>query len=191
MRHTLLFGGILIALLAPLPAPASAQHAPPVNPYAATIGEFMKRVDAYAALHKKLESTLPPLAKQTTPQEMDGHERALAKLIQAARSDAKPGDIFGPGMPSFVRKVLAPVFIGRAGTQIKSEITDNEYKGDVKLAVNGRYPDDVPVSTMPPQVLKALPKLPPELEYRFVLTTLILFDPRAHVIPDFVEQAFK
>ncbi len=189
MRVSLL-GGLLIALLAPLPG-ASAQHAPPVNADAATIGEFSKRVEAYVALHKKLEATLPSLAKQTTPQEMDAHERALAKLIQSARSNAKPGDLFTPAMQAFVRKVLAPVFTGRAGTQIKSEITDKEYKGDVKLVVNGRYPDDVPVSTMPPQVLKALPKLPPELEYRFVLTTLILFDPRAHVIPDFVEQAFK
>jgi len=44
---------------------------------------------------------------------------------------------------------------------------------------------------MPPQVLKSLPKLPEQLEYRFVLTNLILFDPHAHIIPDFVEQAFK
>jgi len=83
------------------------------------------------------------------------------------------------------------VFTGRSGARIKSEITDNEYKGSVKLVVNGRYPDDVPVSTMPPQVLAELPKLPEDLEYRFVLTNLILFDPHAHIIPDFVEQAIK
>jgi hypothetical protein len=43
---------------------------------------------------------------------------------------------------------------------------------------------------MPPQVLKQLPKLPEELEYRFVRTNLILFDPHAHTIPDWVERAF-
>jgi hypothetical protein len=91
MQRTLLFGGILIALFAPLPTPASAQHAPPVNPDAATIAEFMKRVGAYAALHKKLEATLPALAKQTTPQDMDAHERSLAKLMQnrAVRREAR------------------------------------------------------------------------------------------------------
>ena len=40
----------------------------------------------------------------------------------------------------------------------------------LKLAVNTRYPDDLPVSTMPPQVLAMLPKLPEELEYRLSAT---------------------
>ena len=44
----------------------------------------------------------------------------------------------------------------------------------MKLAVNSRYPDEVPLSTMPPQVLAMLPKLPDDLEYRFIGTRLIL-----------------
>jgi hypothetical protein len=194
MLRTLLLGVIALTLAAPLPG---FQKKPPppkkpaVNPDAAVIADFVKRVDGYAALHKKLEGTLPTLPKQTTPQQMDAHERALAKLIQDGRASAKQGDLFTPSMQRLVRRLLAPVFTGRAGAQIKAEITDKEYKGTVKLAVNGRYPDEVPVSTMPPQVLQALPKLPEELEYRFVLTSLILFDPHAHIIPDFVEHAFK
>ena len=82
-------------------------------------------------------------------------------------------------------------FAGKDGLQIKNEILDKEYKGAVKLAVNGRYPDDVPISTVPPQVLAQLPKLPEELEYRFIRTNLILFDPHAHIIADFVERAFE
>jgi len=56
--------------------------------------------------------------------------------------------------------------------------------------VNGRYPDDVPVSTMPPQVLVALSKLPEELEYRFIQNNLILFDPHSHLIVDYMVRAF-
>ena len=45
---------------------------------------------------------------------------------------------------------------------------------------------------MPPQVLKKLPKLPEELEYRFVRQNLILFDPHAHIIADTgCRRAFK
>ena len=44
---------------------------------------------------------------------------------------------------------------------------------------------------MPPQVLAQLPKLEEELEYRFVQTNMILFDPHAHIIADFIPQAFK
>jgi hypothetical protein len=185
--------GIALLTTAVIPAhpPQRAAQAKKVNPDAATIKAFTDRVQDYVALHRKLEATLPSLPKQTTPQQMDAHERALAKLIQQARSTAKPGDLFIPSMQRLVRRLLVPVFAGRAGAQIKSEITDNEYKGDVKLVVNGRYPDAVPVSTMPPQVLAELPKLPEELQYLFIRHALILFDPHAHIIPDFMDNAFK
>ncbi len=164
---------------------------PAVNSDAATLKDFLKRVDGYVALHKKLESQLPDLAKQTTPEAIDKHERALATLIQAQRKAAKPGDLFSPAMQRLLRNLLRPIFAGKDGLQIKNEILDKEYKGAVKLAVNGRYPDDVPISTVPPQVLAQLPKLPEELEYRFIRTNLILFDPHAHIIADFVERAFE
>jgi len=185
------------ALLCIVPVSAAQQKTTPaaakpaVNPDAATLKDFVKRVDDYVAQHKKLESQLPDLAKQTTPEAIDKHQRALAALIQAQRKAAKPGDIFSPAMQRLVRNLLRPVFAGKDGLQIKSEILDNEYKGAVKLAVNGRYPDDVPISTVPPQVLAQLPKLPEELEYRFIRTNLILFDPHAHIIVDFVERAFQ
>lgn len=190
MLRTLLAGALLLSAVHP-PAASDQRKGTTVNSDALTIEAFKKRVDEYVALHRKLEGSIPALPKQASPQEVDVHQRALAKLIQSARANAKQGDIFNPAMQQLVRRLLAPVFTGRSGAQIKSEIVDNEYKGSVKLVVNGRYPDDVPVSTMPPQVLTSLPKLPEELEYRFVLTNLILFDPHAHIIPDFVGQAIK
>ena len=55
--------------------------------------------------------------------------------------------------------------------------------------INTRYPDDVPVSTMPPEILKALPKVDDTLEYRFIGRHLILMDVPAHIIVDFVDNA--
>lgn len=183
--------GALFPLMLVTPLDASTQAMPRTNPRAATLAEFTRRVDGYVALHKKLEDTLPRLPKQTNPIEIDRHQRALSRLIQDARKDARPGDIFSPDMQRLVRSILRPIFEGADGQQIKNEILDNEYKGGVKLAANARYPDEVPISTVPPQVLAQLPKLPEELEYRFVGTTLILFDPHAHTVADFVERAFK
>jgi hypothetical protein len=191
MMRSLIHSAVLIAALLVPPFSASPAQKPPVNQNAAIIQDFVKRVDEYVALHKKLEDTLPPLPKQTTPQQIDVHERALAKLIQEGRRSAKHGDIFALPMQRLVRTLLRPIFVGKDGLQIKGEIVDNEYKGNVQLIVNGRYPDEVPVSTVPPQVLSGLPKLPEELEYRFVRRALILFDPRAHIIPDWVDQAFR
>jgi hypothetical protein len=42
---------------------------------------------------------------------------------------------------------------------------------------------------VPPQVLRSLPPLPPELEYRFIGTTLILLDAHAHIIVDYMTGA--
>jgi hypothetical protein len=42
---------------------------------------------------------------------------------------------------------------------------------------------------MPPEVLQALPTLPEELEYRFVSEHLILLDPHAHIVADFIVDA--
>jgi hypothetical protein len=186
---SLVLGGLLLVLSSG--ANAGQATKPAVNADAATIQDFLKRVDRYVAVHKKQEDTLPKLPKQTTPEQIDAHERALGKLIQAARKDARPGDLFAPEMQRFIRTMFRPIFAGPDGLQIKSEIMDKEYKGNVKLVVNGRYPDEVPVSTMPPQVLSALPKLPEELEYRFIQNNLILFDPHAHTIADYMVRAFN
>lgn len=182
------------------PQPPPGKRAPATSPKksvnpddadAAVIKDFVARVDTYVAMHKKAEATLPPLPKQTNPQIIDQHERALAKLIQAQRKGAKQGDLFTPRMQALVRRLLRPVFAGPDGAHVRVEILDNEYKGNITLTPNGRYPDEVPVSTVPPQVLANLPKLAEELEYRFVRQNLILFDPHAHIIPDWVPQAFK
>jgi hypothetical protein len=181
---------ILVSLLPAAGAAARQRQSPPVNANALVIKDFLKRVDDYIKLHRKLEDTLPKLPKQATPQQIDPHERALAKLVQEARKNAKPGDLLTPAMQRMVRTLLRPIFRGKPGAQIKGEIMDKEYKGNVRLAVNARYPDEVPVSTVPPQVLAALPKLPEELEYRFIQNSLIIFDSHAHIIVDFMDRSF-
>jgi hypothetical protein len=188
--YSALLGALLIGLSSGAGAAPQARK-PAVNANAAVMQDFLKRVDQYVALHKKLEGTLAPLPKQTTPDQIDAHERALGKLIQEGRKGARQGEILTLGMQRFVRTLLRPIFSGADGLQIKNEIMDKEYKGNVKLVVNGRYPDEVPVSTMPPQVLAALPKLPEEIEYRFIQNNLILFDPHAHIIADYLVRAFN
>jgi hypothetical protein len=55
--------------------------------------------------------------------------------------------------------------------------------------VNAAYPKDQPVQSMPPSLLKELPQLPRELEYRVVGRTLILRDTEANLIVDYVKEA--
>jgi len=125
---------------------------------------------------------------QLTPEEIDKHQRALAQAIEQMRSSAKPGDIFTRDVRAYLRRQLERVFAGPEGRKLKATIMD-ENPGPIRLRVNGRYPDTVPLATMPPQVLAALPKMPEELEYRFIGERLILLDVPAHLVVDFIEDA--
>jgi hypothetical protein len=167
--------------------PAQAPTASPAETDA--LAAFSKRVNDYLALHNRLKGTLPSLPKQASPQAIDQHQRSLEKLIAAQRSSAKRGDIFGAEPERIFRSHLARIFAGPDGKQLKSSINDENPAGAIKLSVNGRYPDEVPLSTMPPQVLAVLPKLPEQLEYRFVGDHLILFDVPAHIIVDYIQNA--
>lgn len=153
------------------------------------LAEFNERVTAYAALHQKLEATLPPKPTETTPETIHKHQNALAELVVKSRRGARQGDIITPATQLIFRQVLARVFKGEEGRQLKASILD-ENPGNVGLQINGRYPDEIPLSTVPPQVLAALPKLPGDLEYRFVGDRLILLDVHAHTIADYMDKAF-
>ncbi|MCA1563003.1 MAG: hypothetical protein LC753_13820 [Acidobacteria bacterium] len=159
-----------------------------VNVDAQALAEFNERVKEYLALHNKLEATLANLSKEATPEAIDKHQRALGRLIAEARRGAKQGDIFTRESRSVIRRLLVRVFSGPDGRQLKASIMD-ENPGPIKLEVNGRYPDAIPLSTMPPQVLDALPRLPDELEFRFIADRLILMDVHAHIIIDIIEDA--
>jgi hypothetical protein len=174
---------------AAVPGSGSSAANQPVNADAKALAGFLERVNAYVALHQKLENTLPKLSKESNPEQIDQHQRALMKLIQEARKDAKPGDVFTPESQVVFKRILAKVFGGPEGAELKASIMD-ENPGVPSLKVNDRYPDTVPVSTIPPQVLQEFPKLAEELEYRFVGNHLILMDTHAHMIADFVRNAF-
>jgi hypothetical protein len=170
-------------------AGTSAAPAQPVNEDAKALAGFLDRVNQYVAVHQKHENTLPKLSKESTPAQVDGHQRALAKLLQEARKDAKQGDIFTPESQAVIKKLIAKVFSGPDGPSLKASVMD-ENPGVPNLKVNARYPDEIPVSTIPPQLLEGLPKLPEEMEYRFVGNDLILMDTHAHIIADFIPNSF-
>jgi hypothetical protein len=112
-------------------------------------------------------------------------------MVQEARATAKPGDIFTFEARPVIKRLLANVFGGPDGKQLRASIRDENplTPAAMKLTVNGRYPDTVPLTSVPPEVLQTLPKLTEDLEYRFIGDSLILLDVHAHVIADFIEDA--
>ena len=179
-------------------APAGAQPAakPPapsaqrVNANARALAEVRSRIAAYVGLHRELAATLPPLAKDATSEQIDRHQRALAQLLQKARQGAKPGDIFTPAGRSVIRRLIDAVLRGPDGKGLRDSIRD-ENPGSLSIAVNARYPGSVPLTTMPTKLLEGLPKLPKELEYRFIGDRLILLDLDPQLIVDLIDHAVK
>jgi hypothetical protein len=186
----------------PAPPPAttkSPDFAPPtqrlVGPLteadAQALATMNDRVKQYLELHAEIERSLPKLPKEATPQQIDRNQRLFEKRVREARANAKPGDIVTAEARPPIKRLLAHVFGGPDGKQLKASIMDeNPLKpAAMKLTVNSRYPDTIPLSSVPPQVLQTLPKLSEDLEYRFIGNWLILLDAHAHVIADYIEDA--
>ena len=167
----------------------TGRQAEPVNKSAEIMAAFKARADEYATLRDKLEKSLPKLPDEATPQQIDKNQRDLAALVRAARPAAKAGDLFNADIQAEVRKLMAQVFkLRQERKQLRASISEENPRG-VRLTVNGRYPDTVPLTTMPPGVLQNLPPLPADLEYRFVGDSLILLDARAHIVVDYMTRA--
>ena len=173
----------------PASAPATKRVVGPLSEAdAQALATMNDRLKAYLDIHQDLEKGLPKLPEDATPQQIDTNQRLFEKKMRDARKNAKRGEIFTPEAEPVIRRLLASVFAGPEGKQLMASIMD-EYTGGAKLSVNGRYPDEVPVSTVPPEILQTLPKLTEDLEYRFIGRNLILLDTHAHVIADFIEDA--
>jgi hypothetical protein len=183
---------------APAPTtPASPATAGPINPLAtpetreaddAAVDQFKKDIDAYAELHKRVEKAQPKLSNNASIQEIDRHQRAMLQALATARPEARRGDIFKPAMEQAVRRMLIRVFEGVEGRQQRDSIMDENPAG-IHVKVNSRYPDEVPLASMPPDVLAALPKMPEELEYRFIGEALAIMDVHAHLVVDYIPNA--
>lgn len=154
---------------------------------AAALATMSDGLEKYVALHNRIEATLPKVAGDATPKDHDTVQRQFERQLREARAGAKQGDLFTPQAQPVIKRLIAAVFEGPAGQKLKASIMDENPIG-VKVAVNARYPDEVPISTMPPPVLQTLPKLTEGLEYRFVSDDLIILDVHAHVIADFIDN---
>ena len=154
--------------------------------------DFKKRIDAYMELHNKLEKEAPPLKETKDPAKIKASQDVLAMKIREARKDAKQGDIFTPEIRQLFRRLMYPEVKGPDGRETKAAITEESHElKAVPLKVNAQYPDNAPLMTVPPNILAALPKLPEDLEYRFVNRNMILLDTHANLIVDFVPNAIQ
>lgn len=168
------------------PAPAVTPDGQPVNAQGAATVEFHKRIDAYLKIHNDAEGKVPNLKRTDDPQEISDRQKALAQTIMTLRANAQPGDIFAPEYQPFFVKIVQDDFKGRSAADRKALVA--ELPAKMKIDINTVYPTTMPLETFPPALLRKLPDLPPELEYRIVGRSLLLRDVKANLIVDILRD---
>ena len=110
-------------------------------------------------------------------------EDSLAEKVRGARAKARQGDLFTPAASEAFRKIL------REMDALSWRIIMDVNPGQFPQRVNDSYPRDKPLSTMPPDLLARLPRLPEGVQYRFVGSTLILHDIKTNLVIDRLPEA--
>jgi hypothetical protein len=163
---------------------------PKVNPNAAVMADFKARVEKYADLHKQLAKGAAAQKETSDPAQINAAKTALAAKIQAARSNAKHGEIFTPEIRAEFRRLLRPELKGEDGRDAKAILKDDApAPGSIPFKVNAKYPDSQPLPTVPAKLLITLPPLPAPIEYRLVGQHLLLLDTAADLVVDYILNA--
>lgn len=163
-------------------AASVASDGQPVNPMGAATLEFQKRVQAYMKIHNEAEAKVPNLKRTDDPVEISKREQELAQMIMTLRAGAQPNEIFAKEYEPYFVKIVKDDFANRSAADRKALV--HELPKHVKIDVNTVYPTTLPLITFPAGLLRKLPDLPPELEYRIVGRSLLLRDVKANLIVD-------
>jgi hypothetical protein len=159
-----------------------------VNAQGAATKAFLDRINQYMAFHNNVEKMVPPLKETNNPDEIAKRESALGAALIKQRPDAKQGDFFVEEFRPYLTELIKKDLAKRSAADRRALVV--ELPKTVKIAVNTRYPTTLPLATFPANLLKALPELPKELEYRIVGPHLILRDVTGNVIVDIMPNLF-
>ena len=154
-----------------------------------TIKRFDERVKQYVSLRSSLKAKAPKLSKDSTPEQIQAAETALAAALRTSRAGAKPGDIFTTDIAQYIRTTLKREFKPDEKKEIRKVMLDKETNIPVTLKVNYPYPDPKEFVEMPATLLLKLPQLPKEVKYRYVNRNLILIDTDNNLIVDYMINA--
>lgn len=184
---TVAVAGALIAQAAPgRPPGRAAQSAPPVNAQAAAMLEFQERLQAYLDLREALSATLGPLSPTADSSALAARQEALAAAMKRARARAKQGNL----LPALVAEQIADTVAAdrRRRQPAQRSATLREVPQLPSPAINGTYPPDAALPTVPALLLRNLPRLPDNLQYRFYGRHVVILDGDLQIITDYVSD---
>jgi hypothetical protein len=137
----------------------------------------------------KLRKKVPRLRTTKDRKEIIERRSALAQAIREARPDARQGDIFTPEISEQFLAVIRGTLQGSSATDVRKTIRQGEPVPGVHVTVNSVYPENLPLTTVPPTMLRRLPRLPDSLAYRLIDHDFVLQDTEARLVIDFIPGA--
>jgi hypothetical protein len=152
------------------------------------IKAFEGELQEYVKLRNRVRENVPKLPKEATPEQIHNFMIAFQSATRAARSGAKPGEIFRPDVSAYIRTTLKNHFRGEDRVELRKTIFEAENES-IPLRVNYPYPQSKEYTEMPPKLLLELPQLPKELRYRFVGRNMLLMDRENNLIIDYMVNA--
>ena len=162
---------------------------PSTTSEASTLREFNERVKQYADLHKRLASRVGEVDSTKSQAEITQRAAALGNAIRAAREGAKLGDIFTASTATALKAIIRNEYRRQSAPARRTREAAQEELPDFIPKVNEVYPTTYPLATFPATLLRVLPPLPPELEYRIVTRYLILRDIETNLVIDILANA--
>jgi hypothetical protein len=149
--------------------------------------QFASRVHDYVEIHRRAAAGIEqPLCAD--PEELSRQADALAVAIREARPRAKEGDIFTFAVADAFRARIAAL-VRRSTVDVSALLAQDQGEGEEpELYVFGALPWRADVAPWMP-IVGELPKLPAELEYRFVGRHLVLMDVGANLVVDVLRDA--
>jgi hypothetical protein len=115
---------------------------------------------------------------------------ALAAAIDAARPNARQGDIFTPAITQLFRERIRVVMARIDADHYLADLYEGQEFRTLHATIHGRDANARVPTGLPVPLLWALPELPPELEYRIIGRDLALWDEHAAMVVDFIPNAF-
>ena len=192
MRTTtasLAISALFVAVLTtPAPLRAFATQAQAPTKAEPAIRQFNKAIADYMALRNRLRAEISGPVKDSTSSQVTNASDALAAGIQRARAKAKVGAIFSPAISAVIKKQIADAIRTENLAPVLADI-DDEKALNLKPKVHLRLPVSAQMATMPASLLKVLPNLPKELEYRILGPDLVIRDVDASLILDYIPNA--
>jgi hypothetical protein len=148
--------------------------------------QFTMRVYDYVETHRRLAAAIEqPLCSEA--EELTRQADVLGAAIRDARPRAKEGDIFTLAASEMFRARIAAI-TRRTGFDVAAFLDRHSGEAEeLEVHVFGALPWRSHVALMP--IIRQLPELPPELEYRFVGRHLVLMDVGANIVVDVLRDA--